>query len=84
MEVRRWAEEVSILNLPYAFGTSPALKEAEDIAAILRSDGATLWGTAPMEVVWKAGFCMLPFWSMPTPLRLTGGRPRPCKTLYGR
>jgi hypothetical protein len=37
-----------------AFGTSPALKEAEDIAAILRSDGVTAWGTAPMEVVWKA------------------------------
>lgn len=37
-----------------AFGTSPAVKEAEDTAAILRSDGATAWGTAPMEVVWKA------------------------------
>jgi hypothetical protein len=37
-----------------AFGTSPALKEAEDIAVLLRSDGSTPWGTAPMEVVWKA------------------------------
>jgi hypothetical protein len=37
-----------------AFGSSSARKEAEAVSGLLRSDGATPWGTAPIEVVWKA------------------------------
>ncbi|HEX3779760.1 MAG TPA: hypothetical protein VHX38_08820 [Pseudonocardiaceae bacterium] len=38
-----------------AFGSSPGRQEATVIAGLTRSDGVTPWGTAPMEVVWKAG-----------------------------
>jgi hypothetical protein len=41
-----------------AFGSSPGQREAEAIAILMRSDGVTPWGQAPMEVVWKASELM--------------------------
>jgi hypothetical protein len=37
-----------------AFGSSRGRQEADATAALMRSDGVTPWGTAPIEVVWKA------------------------------
>ena len=37
-----------------AFGLSPGQREADDAAVLLRNDGVTPWGSAPLEVVWKA------------------------------
>ena len=41
-----------------AFGSSPGRREAEATAILMRSDGVTPWGQAPMEVVWKASELM--------------------------
>lgn len=37
-----------------AYGSSQARNEADSTAKLTRSDGVTLWGDAPMTVVWKA------------------------------
>jgi hypothetical protein len=37
-----------------AFGSSRGRREADSVSGLMRSDGVTPWGTAPMEVVWKA------------------------------
>jgi hypothetical protein len=36
------------------YGPSPARTEVDEERGRLRSDGVTLWGPAPMEVIWKA------------------------------
>jgi hypothetical protein len=37
-----------------AYGSPRGRREADSVAGLMRSDGVTPWGTAPMEVVWKA------------------------------
>jgi hypothetical protein len=37
-----------------AFGSSRGRREADATAVLMCSDGKTLWGTAPIEVGWKA------------------------------
>jgi hypothetical protein len=38
-----------------AYGSSQARAEADEVTGRLRSDGTTPWGSAPVEVIWKAG-----------------------------